>query len=119
MLHSRWTFSIANVPVGSNIPLVIVAGKWRRQITIPQTTACTNTVVSGTRFPTNRYPTIARTGLLCIGLWFTASAISGCSGKIPSQNATHTPAGAYTVTVTASDGFLTHSASYQLSVKQR
>jgi hypothetical protein len=36
-------FTLVNVPVGSNIPLVIVAGRWRRQLVIPSTTACVNT----------------------------------------------------------------------------
>ena len=47
------TFTLKNVPVGTNIPVVIVAGKWRRQITVPGTAACTNTSFS-TRFPKNQ-----------------------------------------------------------------
>src|ERR1017187_9450676 len=35
-------FTLVNVPVGSNIPLVIVSGRWRRQLVIPSITACTN-----------------------------------------------------------------------------
>jgi hypothetical protein len=35
------SFTLVNVPVGSNIPLVIQAGRWRRQLVIPGTTACT------------------------------------------------------------------------------
>ena len=35
------SFTLVNVPVGSNIPLVIVSGRWRRQLVIPGTTACT------------------------------------------------------------------------------
>jgi hypothetical protein len=37
------SFTLTNVPVGQNIPLVIVTGRWRRQFVIPNTTACTNT----------------------------------------------------------------------------
>jgi hypothetical protein len=37
------SFKLNNVPVGQNIPLVIVTGRWRRQLHIPTTTACTNT----------------------------------------------------------------------------
>ena len=33
-------FTLVDVPVGSNIPLVIVSGRWRRQLVIPSTTAC-------------------------------------------------------------------------------
>src|SRR5882757_2983145 len=39
-------FTLTNVPVGSNIPLVIVAGRWRRQVVVPGTSACTNTTFS-------------------------------------------------------------------------
>jgi len=41
---------------------------------------------------------------------------SGCSGKLPTQNASYTGAGGYTITVTATDGFLVHSATYNLTV---
>lgn len=49
------SFTIGNMPVGANIPLVIVSGRWRRQITVPGTTACTDTPVdkSLTSMPKN------------------------------------------------------------------
>jgi hypothetical protein len=49
-------FSLTNMPVGSNIPLVMQAGRWRRQITVPTVTACvdTPTLASSTRFPRNQ-----------------------------------------------------------------
>ncbi len=50
------TFTLKNVPVGANIPLVIQLGRWRRQITIPQVTACANTALTQdqTRLPRNK-----------------------------------------------------------------
>ena len=47
------SFTLVNVPVGANIPLVAVSGRWRRQVVIPSTTACTNTPFS-TRMPQNQ-----------------------------------------------------------------
>lgn len=47
------TFQLTNVPVGTNIPLVIQSGRWRRQLTVPATTACDNTAFSG-RMPKNK-----------------------------------------------------------------
>jgi hypothetical protein len=51
------TFTLDNVPVGQNIPLVIQVGKWRRQVTIPEVLPCTNNTLtdpSQTRLPSSR-----------------------------------------------------------------
>ncbi|WP_300616846.1 Ig-like domain-containing protein [Dokdonella sp.] len=42
-------FTLTNMPVGANIPLVIQAGKWRRQLTIDNVAACTDTAVPAAR----------------------------------------------------------------------
>jgi hypothetical protein len=39
------TFSITNMPVGANIPLVIQKGRWRREYIIPNVAACVNTAI--------------------------------------------------------------------------
>ena len=47
-------FKLENVPVGTNIPLVMQVGKWRRKITIPNVPQCVETVISDvsqTRLP--------------------------------------------------------------------
>jgi hypothetical protein len=50
-------FTLQNVPVGADIPLVIQAGKWRRETTIPSVAACANTAITDvnvTRLPRNQ-----------------------------------------------------------------
>lgn len=57
------TFTLRGVPNGTNIPLVIQSGKWRRQITIPSVTKCVSNATDSLtgadglkliRFPKNR-----------------------------------------------------------------
>jgi hypothetical protein len=54
---SKGNFKLTNVPVGSNIPLVLQIGKWRRKITLPSVNACTENVVTDpnlSRLPKNQ-----------------------------------------------------------------
>ena len=37
------SFTLTNMPVGTNIPLVMQVGRFRREVTIPTVTACVNT----------------------------------------------------------------------------
>jgi len=50
------TFTLTNMPVGANIPLVIQLGRWRRQVTISNVPACTSTPIDAslTRLPKNK-----------------------------------------------------------------
>jgi hypothetical protein len=45
-----------------------------------------------------------------------SAGLSGCSGKLPAKTASYTPGGDYTVTLSATDGFLVHTATYSLDV---
>lgn len=49
-------FTLRNVPSGTDIPLVIRLGKWRRVVTIPAITDCTSTPLDSgmTRMPRNK-----------------------------------------------------------------
>jgi hypothetical protein len=60
--------------------------------------------------------TLLRSGLAVALLAAIGLALTGCSGKLPAQNPAYTGPGTYTVTVTATDGFLVHSATYTLTV---
>jgi hypothetical protein len=57
-----------------------------------------------------------RGGLLLVLLAAMAASIVGCSGKLPTQNGVYTGPGNYTVTVSATDGFLVRTATYSLTV---
>jgi hypothetical protein len=51
-----FTLDISNVPAHANIPLVIQAGKWRRQVTVPAAQSCADTPIDAesSRLPRNR-----------------------------------------------------------------
>jgi hypothetical protein len=57
-----------------------------------------------------------RAGVLMVLMAAVGLSLMGCSGKVPAQNVAYTGPGSYTVTVTATDGFLVHSATYTLAV---
>jgi hypothetical protein len=57
-----------------------------------------------------------RSGLAVVVLAAIGLSLTGCSGKLPTQNAAYTGPGSYVVKVTATDGFLVHSATYTLTV---
>ena len=59
---------------------------------------------------------LLRNSLLAVLLAIAGLSLSGCSGKLPAQNSVYTLPGTYTYTVTETDGFLVHSATYSLTV---
>jgi hypothetical protein len=62
---------------------------------------------------------LLRSGLAIALLAAIGLGMSGCSGKLPAQNAAYTGPGSYTIKVTATDGFLVRSATYTLTVTSK
>jgi len=57
LTDAQGRFSLKNVPSGTNIPVVIQTGKWRRQITVANVPACVSTALTDknqTRLPRNK-----------------------------------------------------------------
>ena len=59
---------------------------------------------------------VSRVILALVALTLLAGSVSGCSGKIPAQNSPYTAPGTYDIKVTATDGLITRSATYSLTV---
>lgn len=53
LTDANGNFTLENMPAASNVPVVILAGKWRRQITVASVPQCTNTQLAAdaTRLP--------------------------------------------------------------------
>jgi hypothetical protein len=61
---------------------------------------------------------LARIGVLML-LLTAGFTLNGCSGKLPPQNSPYTAPGPYTYTLTATDGIISHSATYTLNVSAK
>lgn len=62
---------------------------------------------------------VVRISLMLVVLGTLSAGAAGCGGKAPATNANYTAPGDYTYTVTVSDGFLTHTATYSLHVSAK
>jgi hypothetical protein len=57
-------FTLTNAPCGTNIPVVMQLGRWRRMITVPSVACCANTALTGdqTHLPRVHTPGIGSAG---------------------------------------------------------
>jgi hypothetical protein len=62
-----------------------------------------------------RNSNLARAGVMML-LLAAAFSFAGCSGKLPAENDPYTAPGTATYTLTATDGIISHSATYTLNV---
>ena len=124
---SSGSFTLTNVPVGSNIPLVIQLGKWRVQKTIASVPACTSTALDAgtTSLPKNHtegdIPKMAIvTGsadpleclLLKIGLDASEISEPGGAGRISFYKGHNSPG--TTMSANTPDGTMLYSSSTEL-----
>jgi hypothetical protein len=57
LTDAKGQFTLKNVPVGTNVPMVIQIGKWRREVKIPAVEACKSTALTDkdlTRLPRDK-----------------------------------------------------------------
>lgn len=59
---------------------------------------------------------VIRSAVFVLTMSILGTDITGCSGKLPDKNPAYTAPGNYTYTITATDGLLSHSATFKLKV---